>query len=356
MAKHTDIPLPLDFTNNGSIPGMVDGTGTVRRLRALAALGWPLPFLAAKVSEDPQALLDGLRHYLPVQRSTAYAVVDLFHTYSTRVPREEDGVEQVDAVRARRDAFRECWPTPAAWEGLDIDDPSPFHNPPKPDPSRDGTGTIRRLQALATLGWSTDLLESELGCIHGDLDAALAGRPVTSVTQLLVADGFERLWNTPPTAYTSRGRRMIELTKAHADESGWLAPLAWDHRIDDPTYRPPRANRRKSTDEEVDPHAVERSVQCAVRNVGNQPSLNDAEKVQVMLQLLARGWSISAIAEHVHMRVARARVLLDEYEAANSEPELDEVELMQVAADYLAARGHAYAAGMSDLHGKIGVE
>ena len=101
------------------------------------------------------------------------------------------------------------------------------------------TGTVRRLQALAALGWDPALLAARAG-----LDwAAVRRAPVVAAgSAMLLARAYDRLSMTPAPA----GPRTARVA-ASAARHRWAPPLAWDdEHLDDPaaTIPPPRPPRR----------------------------------------------------------------------------------------------------------------
>jgi hypothetical protein len=102
------------------------------------------------------------------------------------------------------------------------------------------TGTRRRLQALASLGYTNNRLSRELDCtaqhVHYLLHAQ--GR-VTAANARRVTELYDRLWRVipkPATKWEAGGvRRAKDTARAH----GWVPPLLWDDdQIDDPTATP----------------------------------------------------------------------------------------------------------------------
>lgn len=101
------------------------------------------------------------------------------------------------------------------------------------------TGTVRRLQALAALGWDPAVLAARAG-----LDwAGVRRAPVVAAgSALLVARAYDRLSMTPAPAGPGAARVV-----ASAARHRWAPPLAWDDEdLDDPaaTIPPPRPPRR----------------------------------------------------------------------------------------------------------------
>jgi hypothetical protein len=94
----------------------IDNTGTIRRLRALAALGYSTRQLAVElgISYEMVELLRRRRGGL-ITRDHAARVARVYNRLS--------GTPGGDETARKRAAFRR-WPTPMAWEGIDIDDPA----------------------------------------------------------------------------------------------------------------------------------------------------------------------------------------------------------------------------------------
>lgn len=103
----------------------------------------------------------------------------------------------------------------------------------RPCPTVDATGTRRRVQALACLGWSAAELSRSLGRNRSYLAKAIDRDRVHPTTAAAVEALYDRLsmtWCTTPTAAR---------TAATARAAGWVPPLAWDEgAIDDPTATP----------------------------------------------------------------------------------------------------------------------
>jgi hypothetical protein len=94
-------------------------------------------------------------------------------------------------------------------------------------------GTIRRLQALAAIGWRwTDMAAHlDTGTWQSVQNLAIRerGTAVTVTTAARVDNLYRRLAGTPGPSETTRRR---------AAAKGWAPPLAWDDDIDDPAATP----------------------------------------------------------------------------------------------------------------------
>lgn len=92
----------------------VDATGTVRRLRALVAIGWPIAHLAKRLGMYDTAVGNIARGELAQVRATTAENVAALYRELCRLP----GPSQ----RARIDARKKGWHGPLAWD--DIDNPA----------------------------------------------------------------------------------------------------------------------------------------------------------------------------------------------------------------------------------------
>ncbi|MFC5802756.1 hypothetical protein [Streptomyces formicae] len=119
---------------------------------------------------------------------------------------------------------------------------------PAPAPPRDvdATGTRRRIQALAAIGWEIRALAPHVGVTEFALRRIAADelKLVRASTADAVARMYRQLSRTPGNSVRARNL---------ARKKGWHGPMAWDD-IDDPNavpedlepYQPPAANGRDS--------------------------------------------------------------------------------------------------------------
>lgn len=146
----------------------------------------------------------------------------------------------------------------------------------------DSTGTTRRLQALAAIGWPSRTLGEALGVSASPVrDLTRGTRPhVTRQTAAAVAALYDRWAMT-------RGPSARSAQRAAA--KGWAPPLAYDDdRIDDPKYRPSAMIAGRTAVDEV---AVDRAA-GGDRTV----RLRRAERTEVVRRLTAAGMSAEQIA------------------------------------------------------------
>lgn len=101
---------------------MVPATGTLRRIQALAAIGWSLSEVSRQAGyARTHARLIGGRPM--IHKSTADRFLKVYDALSMTPAPERTKAEKINASRSRRLARVREWPPPLAWEGLDIDNP-----------------------------------------------------------------------------------------------------------------------------------------------------------------------------------------------------------------------------------------
>ncbi|MFF0942709.1 hypothetical protein ACFYE2_00565 [Kocuria sp. CPCC 205300] len=112
---------------------------------------------------------------------------------------------------------------------------------PAPTGRIDATGTRRRLQALAVIGWTTARVAEVAGIDRNVAQYLRSGKHAgcTVETSRRVAAAYDDLWDRTPPAGTPSEKRDATWVTRTAEKHGWLPPAAWDDdRIDDPAYTP----------------------------------------------------------------------------------------------------------------------
>jgi hypothetical protein len=151
----------------------------------------------------------------------------------------------------------------------------------------DATGTRRRLQALAAVGWSQPNLATELGRNLSSLNRSMTAGRVLAGTAEQVRTLYDQLWLIAPPDTTPAQRAQRDKARTWAREQGWPSPLAWDDIDATIPNQPINAN-------DIDEIAVQR----AVAGDGIQlRDLTNAEQTEAVRRLTERGKSIRDIAE-----------------------------------------------------------
>ena len=107
-ARVLAIPMRVGHT------ATIDATGTVRRLRALTAIGWSIPLLAKEVGLTPSTLENHL-HRSTVSTSRAGEIAQLFSRLQ---------MTPGPSKRLRTLASQKGWHPPFAWDEDTIDNPA----------------------------------------------------------------------------------------------------------------------------------------------------------------------------------------------------------------------------------------
>ena len=107
---------------------LVDAAGTIRRLQALTAAGWPLPLLAGHLGRRPASLRATMTRGR-VTAATADQVALLYARLETVTQPQTTPAERIAAAAARAQAARHGWAPPSWWDDIDTD-PGPATSEP----------------------------------------------------------------------------------------------------------------------------------------------------------------------------------------------------------------------------------
>jgi hypothetical protein len=103
----------------------------------------------------------------------------------------------------------------------------------------DATGTRRRLEALAAIGWSRAKLGEQLGIEPTGMSELFRRDRVRAGRAQAVADLYEQLWNRRPPEDGWREKISAARSRNYARQHGWAPPLAWDEdQLDAPDGKP----------------------------------------------------------------------------------------------------------------------
>lgn len=132
----------------------------------------------------------------------------------------------------------------------------------------DATGTVRRVRALSSIGYSKKIICEESGIRRETFDALGNCTKVKADDANAIKEAYERLRNVSPPMETPAEKGLVSKTMANARKNGWLPPLAWDDAtMDDPRQRP---SVRKS------PPAPEVIRECACKTVKHEHGTRNA--------------------------------------------------------------------------------
>jgi hypothetical protein len=144
------------------------------------------------------------------------------------------------------------------------------------------TGSRRRLEALATLGWSSTDLAPMLGCRRSMVEAWRRGGGngcISSTTAADIAEVYERISDQPSTG------RYAKRTRNWAQRMRFIPPIGWDDdTIDNPAVKPFAAEPVL-----IDPVAVSEAL------AGRTVPLTRAERAEAIRIGASQGATVSTL-------------------------------------------------------------
>ncbi|MGX9348124.1 hypothetical protein [Microbacterium sp. KNMS] len=180
------------------------------------------------------------------------------------------------------------------------------------------TGTRRRLQALAAMGWSLQYVAAAIGHNARRITYTAEAERVRASTARLVRELYEWLSVAPPVARSAAEAAAIAHVKRDARSRGWVGPLAWDDIDNDPDLPVDEFETDEEQDLELDIAAL-----LEQHAAGTPARLRGDELRRIVLALIERGeHSYGEIAELVGCasktveRIRRADTTNDLKEAA----------------------------------------
>jgi hypothetical protein len=157
-------------------PNRIDATGTIRRLQALGAIGWPFRTLGPHIGVNPSTP-GRLLAQDTLYATTANAVTDAYERLSRLNP-EDHGVPPIAAIKARLRAQRNNWRDPQFWEDNGRID----------DPDFDPDAKTPRIEQIAQDAWwllrageHRNVIAARLGISRDYVDRALREVPEEEV-------------------------------------------------------------------------------------------------------------------------------------------------------------------------------
>lgn len=163
----------------------VDATGTRRRVQALAARGWSLARIGARLGIRRCNMHLHEDRWPQVTVATARAVRDLYEELWDVEPPTSTHGERIARSRALNAARRAGWAPPLAWDEGAIDDPTAT---PATETHRGDRG-VHPDDILHMAAWATDLddLARQLGITRNSLDVAIRRHGIELPRRITVA-------------------------------------------------------------------------------------------------------------------------------------------------------------------------
>lgn len=184
----------------------VDVTGTSRRLKALAALGWSREDLAAQLGCSPQLIE---RHRTG---RLARLHTDVAARYADLYERLQGTPGPSNVTRGH--ATRQGWAPPLAWD--DIDDP---HARPavQDEPTRRGRVDVDEVKFLESCRVSRDDIAARLGVAVESIDRAVHRAAQRARTENMIARAREAA-DAAPVSWASAPTLQRALNEAFGDD------------------------------------------------------------------------------------------------------------------------------------------
>lgn len=164
----------LAVTPSNITSGRIDATGTLRRIRALVAIGWPLERIGPHASLSAENM-SALAHRKYVLASTARNVAAAYELLRDQKPAKH-GVDKRNITRARKRAAANRWAPPSYWDQYPdcIDDP---HFTPEYKVTRGEILATEARWLIDTAGLNHDATADRLGISKEHLYQTLKRHP-----------------------------------------------------------------------------------------------------------------------------------------------------------------------------------
>lgn len=163
----------------------------------------------------------------------------------------------------------------------------------------DACGTRRRIEALMAIGHTGDTIGHAADGKYDGAHLRIIRRQnmVTILTRDAIRAAYAKLSGAPGAS---------EITRKRAASYGFATPIQWGADIDDPAAVPdPLDDDVAPTGDGVDEGVVERAL------TGERIHLTDAELLAAVQIATARGVSVTAIAERLHLNHLATKRLLN---------------------------------------------
>lgn len=153
----------------------------------------------------------------------------------------------------------------------------------------DATGTRRRIQALATIGWPQSRIAARIGIRPSNIVTLLGQERVTVRMAKTVQGVYDQLWDQQPTTTTSYEagavRRSITLSK----RKGWAPPMAWDDdTIDNPNTLPELGETQRKRETIADDVAFMHSTGSTRDEIADRLGQGSWKSLEKQLQRIGR--------------------------------------------------------------------
>ncbi|MGW1246969.1 hypothetical protein [Streptomyces sp. NPDC002535] len=160
----------LALSPESMTPGMLPAVGSVRRVRALNAIGWPTRVIAEHMGTVAPRIRSITGRQQLVTRATAQGIADCYQQLHRLSPLEH-GIAPGTVLKLTRMAARKGWRDPLWWEDMGhIDDPDFDPASVEQELGRNDEAAVRRAEIEHLMSFGLD---------HENIAARMAMHPTT---------------------------------------------------------------------------------------------------------------------------------------------------------------------------------
>ena len=172
----------------------------------------------------------------------------------------------------------------------------------------DATGTRRRIQALATIGWPQSRIAARIGIRPSNMVTLLRQDRVTVRMAKTVRAVYDQLWDQQPATTTSYEAGAVRRSKTLSARKGWVPPMAWDDdTIDDPNTMPDLGGKQLKKDTVADDVAFMHSTGSSRDEIAARLGQGNWKTVEKQLYRVGRHDLVTMVKTDVRDNARHAR-------------------------------------------------
>lgn len=311
MASTAEVLYSVTADQGASGTSLIPSASTQRRIQALVMMGYSRAMIGERLGISKQRLVN-IENSPTLTRASAARVRAFYLRFSETKPTYRDNYERAGAFRAQAQGKAKGWRVPRSWVDIERGIPTARRRPvPKlmgaVIPGHSSELTIRRLQALAVMGYSPSMIALGIGSSKSSVSKIDESDTISLKLAESVRVFYQRSILTKPLYRDGFERGGALRTQQAAKERGWLGPLDWEDIERGIVSEDYEEFRDQSA---VDPEAVSRATSLALKrkteDIGAD-TLTLAEKEQVARNLHLEGFGVKSISRLT--KIGRHRVI-----------------------------------------------